>query len=683
MKLTPYSLFAVLTVSFSITLHAQSRKPLSQKIPAWVTVNDYTNEFAFEQEIEDGYADIAFDKQISVAQKTIFSRTVLKIVSEAGIQNASKISVSFDPSYQTLYFHTMQVIRGNNVINQLDLSKMKIIQQEEELDRFIYNGSLKAVRFLEDVRKGDIIDYSYSIVGANPVFKGKLSARLQTEYSFPVGNIYYKIVSPSQKNLVVKNRNTEVEPLVKDAAGTRIYEWKLANVKSLKLDDNVPSWYDPYGEVMISEYKDWAEVNAWAMELFPTVKKLSPALQQKIAEIQREAVSEEQKVLKTLRFVQDDVRYMGIEMGQNSHLPHQPNEVFAQRFGDCKDKSYLMCTMLNAMNIQAWPVLINSDSRHSINELLPSPRNFDHVTVKVTVNNKSYFFDPTISFQRGSIDNISYPDYQYGLVVSAGTSALTKIETKEPGITEVKEEFDIKDMGGDARLVVTTYYSGSFADDARSEFATNSQYQMQKSYKDFYADYYKDIIADSLVYSENDSTGVFTTIEYYTVKNFWEQGKKGKSAFLSPFVIDGIIKKPRQTAHSMPYRLSFPARYKESIIINLPEEWKAEESTEKIKTDYFIFNAKHSYRQKSFILEYEYESLRDHIKPDEMKDFESQMQRKEDNFGYLLNENGAENSIADMSAIDKSGTSRSYLYLVLVVTVAIALTAWLVKKYNI
>ncbi|MBX2921966.1 MAG: DUF3857 domain-containing protein [Chitinophagaceae bacterium] len=683
MKRMPYPLLVFFIINLSLTLQAQSRKPLIQKTPAWVTIRDYNSSaFAFEQEIEDGYADIAFDNQISVADKTIFSRTVLKIITEGGIQNASKVSVSFDPSYQTVYFHTIRIIRGDEIIDQLNLSKMKIIQQEEELDRFLYNGSLKSVLFLEDVRKGDVIDYSYSITGSNPVFKGKFSTRLQTAYSFPVGNIYYKVICPVQKHLIVKNRNTGVEPLVKDTAGNRVYEWKLTDVKSLRLDDNVPLWFDPYGEVMVSEYKDWAEINEWAMALFPPVEKISPALQQKITNIRENAASDEQKVLNVLRFVQDDIRYMGIEMGQNSHKPHHPNQVFAQRFGDCKDKTYLMCTMLNAMNIEADPVLINSYYKQAIHELLPSSRSFDHVTVRVSLHGKSYFFDPTISLQRGNINTISYPDYQYELVVAAGTTGLTKIETKEPGVTNVKEVFDIRNMAGNAGLVVTTDYSGSFADDIRNQFSTTSRYEMQKTYRDFYAGYYKDIVADSLLYYDNDTTGIFTTVEYYSIKNIWDKNGKEKSAFFTPFVIDGIIKKPKEIARTMPYRLSFPAKYKESVIINMPDEWNAEENNEKISTGYFVLNARHSYHQKRFLLEYEYESLRDHVEPAEMEDFSKQMQKREDRFGYALSDSGTGDSIVRAPAINKSADGLTYLYTILVVLAVIGITTWIIRKNN-
>ena len=54
--------------------------------------------------------------------------------------------------------------------------------------------------------------------------------------------------------------------------------------------------------------------------------------------------------------MQDEVRYLGLENGISAYKPSSPNKVYNQRFGDCKDKSLLLVTMLNQMNIEAYPV---------------------------------------------------------------------------------------------------------------------------------------------------------------------------------------------------------------------------------------------------------------------------------------------------------------------------------------
>lgn len=172
---------------------------------------------------------------------------------------------------------------------------------------------------------------------------------------------------------------------------------------------------------------------------------------------------------------------MGIEMGQNSHRPNSPDKIFSQRFGDCKDKFYLLCCMLKAMCIEAGPVIINSTYKKAIMQWLPGPEAFDHVTVRVMHNGRYYWFDPTISYQRGNIDAISYPDYHCGLVIHDTTTMLTIIPLQNKGMVNVREEFDIPDMKGNARLIVKTEYTGLFADDMHEQYNSNSQGETKKS----------------------------------------------------------------------------------------------------------------------------------------------------------------------------------------------------------
>ena len=291
-------------------------------------------------------------------------------------------------------------------------------------------------------------------------------------------------------------------------------------------------------------------------------------------------------------------------------------------------------------------------------------------------------FDPTISLQRVSIDNIAYPDYQYGLVVKDGTTALSKIEVKQSGITKIKEVFDIADLRGSAKLTVRTHYSGSFADNIRNDFSANSRYEMQKTFNDFYAKFYKDIKPDSLIYADDDTTGIFITTEYYTIENIWELDGEVKKAFFSSYVIDGVINKPQQTQRTMPFKLSFPARYIESVEINLPEEWNGEQGVENIQTEYFILKASHSHKQRKFLLEYEYESLRDHVMPGQLKEFMEKMKNKEDNFGYNLSKSTDNSAFAKMLETKDRRSDNRYYYPIVVIGVIAGSLIWWNKRKN-
>jgi hypothetical protein len=165
----PFFLLSVQILSGS-TIKAQNAKVRSENEPAWVAMNniDYTNK-KLDGEAQDGYVDLSYDKQVSVALEAKYLRRAIKILTEAGVQNASEISVNFDPAYQSLTFHSVRIIRDGQSLNRLQLSKFKTIQEEKDLGMHLYDGSLTSLLVVEDVRKGDVLEYSYTIKGFNPM----------------------------------------------------------------------------------------------------------------------------------------------------------------------------------------------------------------------------------------------------------------------------------------------------------------------------------------------------------------------------------------------------------------------------------------------------------------------------------------------------------------------------------
>src|SRR5206468_8365093 len=217
-------------------------------------------------------------------------------------------------------------------------------------------------------------------------------------YGVPVYRLHYKLFVPLNKSVDIKNNGTSLKPSVAIGNIGTAYNWNLFNTHALQEEDKLPSWYDIYPVVMVSEFKSWKEVNDWAVTLFPFSSSLSPMLQKLVDGWKKKYNADDQRLSAALHFVQDEIRYMGIEMGKNSYKPHSPDRVMQQRFGDCKDKSYLLCTLLQAMNIEASPVLISTSYKKTITNWLPSPALFDHCNVRVQLEGKTFWFDPTIMY---------------------------------------------------------------------------------------------------------------------------------------------------------------------------------------------------------------------------------------------------------------------------------------------
>lgn len=622
MKLIAQGFIYLFLLIFQISF-CQNSKITSAKKPDWVTIKhtDY-NKTSLDKDAQDGYIDYAFEKQVSLATQTSYIRTVLKIITQAGVQNASQISVSFDPSFEKLVFHEIKIIRNGASINKLNLSKLETVRQETELDEFIYNGSLNAILILDDVRQGDIIEYSFSRIGFNPVFQNKYTDEYSLQIDYPVYEYYYKLIVPPGRNINYKILNDNTSPTITTVNGDKVYEWKKSNVAGMNMEDMVPQWYNPYSKILLSEFNSWAEVNQWSLGLFPLNFKPANGLLNKINEIKNKYSTNEQRASAALRFVQDDIRYMGVEMGENSHRPANPSKVFEQRFGDCKEKSYLLCMMLREMGIDATPVLINTGETQNLFNFLPSATAFNHVTVKANINGKDYWWDPTISFQRGSLVNISYPDYKAGLVLSDTTTALTTIPLKTISKVEITEYFKVKaDMKG-ATLHVTTLYTGGDADETRNDFNNLSKTEQLEKYQKYYAAYFENIVADSITFIDNEVNGTIETNEYYHIPKIWKKLDEGGSQIsIYPFVIDGFLRRPKDRERKMPISFYYPINHSEKIILEMPENWNVDEDKNDLDNKNFKFSNKFYVDGNKIILEARYNAIRPYAPANESEEY--------------------------------------------------------------
>ncbi len=315
------------------------------------------------------------DRQIKVGEKTVerYYHYVQRIETSAGLDDISQLKFYFEPSYQQLIIHFIHIQRGNSTIDALKPSEVRVIQQEEELDQQLYNGTLAALIFLNDLRVGDVVDFSYTISGENPVLGGRFAETNYLAGREPIQQLFFRLIYPSKRSLSIKNVQIELQPAVSILGDDTEYVWERQSAAAVTLDDSTPSWFNPYPRVSLSEFRNWEDVVQWALPLYKLSPSSGPALSEKTEQWKSEFPSPEQRTIAALRFAQDEIRYLGIELGRYSHQPTSPAKVFARRFGDCKDKSLLLSRLLVSMGIDAAPALVNSREGHSLDKWQPSP----------------------------------------------------------------------------------------------------------------------------------------------------------------------------------------------------------------------------------------------------------------------------------------------------------------------
>ena len=544
-----------------------------------------------------------------------------KVDNTAGLEDLSQLQFNFEPSYQQLAIHFVRILRNGTTIDVLKPSEIQVIQKEEDLDQQLYNGTSAALIFVNDVRVGDVVEYAYTITGENPVLGGRFTDILYIADSEPIREKVLRLLFPSKRVLAVRNDNTEVQPTKQTIGDDTEYLWYSKDVSGVTRDDATPNWFNPYPRINLSEFQSWSDVVNWALPYYQNSSLNNAELKAKVEEWKKSSQSPEQRTVSALRFVQDEIRYLGIELGRYSHQPTAPEKVFTRRFGDCKDKSLLLSSILNAMGIEASPALVNTSVRSALDSWQATPFAFDHVIVQTKMNGKTYWLDPTISYQRGELDKYYDPPYGRGLVLRSGITALEKIPmpTSGAGSVDILEQYSSANPSSAVSLVVTKTYRGMEADEMRYRLSSNSPAELAKSHLNYYADHTPAITSEGLPTIDDDQkTNTIVVKEKYLISELWKDNRHS-------FVADRIsseLQKPYISKRTSPLEVDYPLAITQTILIDLGADFDFPTASDVLTDDAMRFEygyakngrqLKMSFSLKTFVDSVPVEKLQRHL----------------------------------------------------------------------
>ena len=132
-------------------------------------------------------------------------------------------------------------------------------------------------------------------------------------------------------------------------------------------------------------FDSWNEVSRWYSGISDSQAQPDARIIAKANELTANTRTELEKIQAIARYVQS-IQYISIQIGVGRWRPHAASEVLAKSYGDCKDKANLMRALLKVVNIEAYPVLIHSGDPTFVQEVWPSPRQFNHCIIAVKVS---------------------------------------------------------------------------------------------------------------------------------------------------------------------------------------------------------------------------------------------------------------------------------------------------------
>lgn len=407
------------------------------------------------------------------SSSSVLVRRVLAVNNSSGLGAVGQYEIVFQPDYQQVRLHAVRLLRGNGAEDRLASAKVRFVQNERNVDSAIFTGWVTAVVVVDDLRVGDSLEVVYSILGDNPVFNGKYFDSISWDATAPVLLRRFVLDMPAGRNVHHRMQGAKaddrVKPEVSVAQGRRLYRFVEKDLPAVDVPPHTPGDISPLRWLQLSEFSGWRQVVSWAQGLFavaPLPAEFAPILAGLKA-----TGDEEERILKALSFVQNEIRYVSLSLGENSHRPFAPREVLARRYGDCKDKSLLLVSLLRETGVEAYPVLVSTQFRQNLETLLPSPHAFDHVIVKVVSRGKTYFLDPTLRNQFGALARLGQAHFSTKMLVVAPDSE-KPVLSSPPDETLItlrrREQVTVERLTEPAKMEVTLEYAGLAAEGYRT-----------------------------------------------------------------------------------------------------------------------------------------------------------------------------------------------------------------------
>ncbi|HEV7902968.1 MAG TPA: DUF3857 domain-containing protein [Pyrinomonadaceae bacterium] len=422
--------------------------------------------------------------------------------------------------------------------------------------------------------------------------------------------------------------HAKVEPVV---TGTT-YTWELRNLPPIEPEVASPEVTSLAPRLAIGyataaggsatnlmgarNFSNWTDVSRWYTDLSDAQAAPDAAITAKALELTAGAKTELDKIRAIGRYVQE-IQYISIQIGVGRFRPHSAAEVFAKRYGDCKDKANLMRAMLRALKIEAYPVLIFSGDASYVREEWASPSQFNHCIIAVRVGDETKA--PTV-IQHATLGRLlifdatdddtpvgDLPDHEqnsYALIAAGGSGTLVRMPSTPPEANQLEREAEVS-LAADGSITanVKERSVGQSAVDERRIFRKLSRPDYAKAVEHWITRGATGAKVVRVEPADNHTDGRFALDVDFTATNYGQLMQERLLVF-KPAILSRresvFLTKPSRT-HAVVLESE---AYSESVNVKLPAGFDVDELPDPVKLDTAFGSYSTSYAVKDGRLQF-------------------------------------------------------------------------------
>nr|WP_319495326.1 DUF3857 domain-containing protein [uncultured Desulfobacter sp.] len=468
-----FPLFAIITGFFVVISQAEGFEKRETLSPEFIALK---REFdSQKREAVSGAVILFKENQTTIGNGGMMNSTahiVGKLYSQDAIEQYSQISVPFNSFYDEIDLNFAHTISPEGKILSISKDAFQLKNAQEDYDVKSYSNQMLLTFTLPALEIGSYFEYEVSIkkkpvlntewfydhkfhnIGYNP---SNETVRID-----PVYISKFNLIIPRTSKIFFSSENADnAVPAIKSEGETVVYSWIQKDLPQLFFEENMPSVYELLPAIKMSSIGKWATIDSWAHELFFQKTILSQDIKEKTIELTRNIENKQDKIMKIAEFINTEIEYVSARRNRDIYYPHTSVETFTNQYGNCQDQVVLLLSMLKAINIKGFPVLISPFPYKRTNTAIPSI-DFAHVIAYVPLKTKSFWIDT-------SSDSFDFPYLHWanqnrtGFIINGEDGAFITTPSSAPGDNKNTVTQDYKFNDRDLLLELTLSIEGARA----------------------------------------------------------------------------------------------------------------------------------------------------------------------------------------------------------------------------
>ena len=340
---------------------------------------------------------------------------VFKIVTERG-KDYANCEIGYNSRTETVNLLYARTITPGGKIIPLKKNAIKVITPYSEYPSY---SDYKELTFsMPAVGIDSVIDYKYVKEKKSPI-EGEFSGGFFIQKYDPILLSRYKIITLEDMNvkylLLNPLKDSHKSPTITHQGGKKTYLWEHRDIPQILYEEYMPPLDEVAFNISITTMDSWDPFFRWWRDKIKGKTNPDKAIKEKVAELTKDLSNTREKTEAIFDYVKGKVRYVSIDLGKSGYEPTSAQEVFENKYGDCKDQSTLLISMLKEAGVPAYYVLIPTNDVGNLIKDFPYPFQFNHCIVAAE-NEKGYrFLDPTAQYHR--FDYLPDSDQDRGILI--------------------------------------------------------------------------------------------------------------------------------------------------------------------------------------------------------------------------------------------------------------------------